>query len=47
MHDNHQEVMLCYSDSGKDARRIAAAWPPYKYKEELVDVRSDLRVLLG
>lgn len=35
---DHQEVMLGYSDSGKDAGRAAAAWALYKCQEELVQV---------
>ena len=30
--------MLGYSDSGKDAGRIAAAWALYKCQEQLVEV---------
>ena len=37
-HGNHQEVMLGYSDSGKDAGRLAAAWELYKVQEKLVEV---------
>lgn len=33
-----QEVMIGYSDSAKDAGRMAAAWALYKAQEELVDV---------
>ncbi|PRW39191.1 phosphoenolpyruvate carboxylase 4 [Chlorella sorokiniana] len=38
VHNNTQEVMLGYSDSGKDAGRLAAAWALYKAQEELVAV---------
>ena len=38
VYDNHQEVMLGYSDSGKDAGRAAAAWALYRCQEELVQV---------
>lgn len=33
-----QEVMIGYSDSAKDAGRMAATWALYKAQEELVDV---------
>ena len=33
-----QEVMLGYSDSGKDAGRLAANWALYKAQEALVEV---------
>jgi phosphoenolpyruvate carboxylase len=38
VHGDHQEVMLGYSDSGKDAGRIAAAWALYRAQEALVEV---------
>ena len=38
LHGDHQEVMLGYSDSGKDAGRLAAAWALYKCQEQLVQV---------
>lgn len=40
-HDSHQEVMIGYSDSGKDAGRLAANWELYKAQEEIVKVCSD------
>lgn len=38
VHDDQQEVMLGYSDSGKDAGRAAAAWALYRCQEDLVQV---------
>jgi phosphoenolpyruvate carboxylase len=37
-HDNHQEVMIGYSDSAKDAGRLAASWALYRGQEQLVEV---------
>lgn len=37
-HDGHQEVMIGYSDSGKDAGRLAAAWELYQAQESIVKV---------
>ena len=34
----HQEVMIGYSDSGKDAGRLAAAWALYRAQEEVVRI---------
>ncbi len=36
VHGDHQEVMLGYSDSAKDAGRLAAAWALYRGQEDLV-----------
>lgn len=46
VYDNHQEVMLGYSDSGKDAGRAAAAWALYRCQEELVQVCKEFDVRL-
>jgi phosphoenolpyruvate carboxylase len=45
-HGNHQEVMLGYSDSGKDAGRLAAAWALYKCQEALVAACAEAGVSL-
>lgn len=36
--NGEQEVMIGYSDSGKDAGRLAAAWGLYEVQESLVRV---------
>ena len=36
--NGEQEVMVGYSDSGKDAGRIAAAWGLYEVQESLIKV---------
>ncbi|CAO2833332.1 unnamed protein product [Amaranthus hypochondriacus] len=41
-----QEVMIGYSDSGKDAGRLSAAWALYKAQEELVKVAKEFGVKL-
>ncbi|XP_019193195.1 PREDICTED: phosphoenolpyruvate carboxylase-like [Ipomoea nil] len=41
-----QEVMIGYSDSGKDAGRLSAAWQLYKAQEELVKVSKKYGVKL-
>lgn len=38
VHDSHQEVMIGYSDSAKDAGRLAASWALYRGQEALVKV---------
>ena len=34
----HQQVMIGYSDSAKDAGQMAASWAQYKAQEELVEI---------
>jgi phosphoenolpyruvate carboxylase len=46
VHGNHQEVMLGYSDSGKDAGRLAAAWALYVCQEDLVEACKDAGISL-
>jgi phosphoenolpyruvate carboxylase len=41
-----QEVMIGYSDSGKDAGRLSAAWQMYKAQEDLVKVAKKFGVKL-
>ncbi|RLN08686.1 hypothetical protein C2845_PM11G19530 [Panicum miliaceum] len=41
-----QEVMIGYSDSGKDAGRLSAAWQMYKAQEELIKVAKQYGVKL-
>ena len=42
VHGDQQEVMLGYSDSGKDAGRLAANWALFKAQERLVQVCSSV-----
>lgn len=44
----HQQVMIGYSDSAKDAGNMAAAWAQYKTQEELVEcaARHGLKLTL-
>ncbi|KAL6217026.1 hypothetical protein ACLB2K_010244 [Fragaria x ananassa] len=44
--DGKQEVMIGYSDSGKDAGRLSAAWQLYKAQEELIEVAKRYGVKL-
>ncbi|XP_061349553.1 phosphoenolpyruvate carboxylase-like isoform X1 [Gastrolobium bilobum] len=41
-----QEVMIGYSDSGKDAGRLSAAWALYKAQEELIKVAKEFGIKL-
>lgn len=43
-HDSHQEVMIGYSDSGKDAGRLAATWELYKGQEDVVKACEDFGI---
>ncbi|KAK1405083.1 Phosphoenolpyruvate carboxylase [Heracleum sosnowskyi] len=44
--EGKQEVMIGYSDSGKDAGRFTAAWQLYKAQEELVKVSKQYGIKL-
>jgi phosphoenolpyruvate carboxylase len=44
--DGKQECMIGYSDSGKDAGRLAAAWGLYEVQEKLVKVADEFNVHL-
>ncbi|KAL3677299.1 hypothetical protein R1sor_027247 [Riccia sorocarpa] len=41
-----QEVMIGYSDSGKDAGRLAAAWSMFKCQEDLVKIAKEYGIKL-
>lgn len=41
-----QEVMIGYSDSGKDAGRLSAAWEMFKCQEDLVKVAKNFGIKL-
>ncbi|KAL5553534.1 hypothetical protein UlMin_040935 [Ulmus minor] len=43
-HNGHQEVMVGYSDSGKDAGRFTAAWELYKAQEDVVTVCNEFGI---
>ncbi|KAF9677294.1 hypothetical protein SADUNF_Sadunf08G0093000 [Salix dunnii] len=43
-HSGHQEVMVGYSDSGKDAGRFTAAWELYKAQEDVVAACKDHKI---
>ena len=41
-----QEVMIGYSNSGKDARKLSAAWALYKDQDELIKVAKQYGIKL-
>jgi len=43
---NHQEVMIGYSDSSKDAGKLAASWAQYGAQEKLQSVSDEYKVKL-
>ena len=44
VHDDHQEIMIGYSDSAKDAGRLAAAWALYRGQEDVVSACGEAGV---
>lgn len=44
--NSHQEVMLGFCDSGKDACRLSSAWALYQCQEQLVELFARLDVKL-
>jgi phosphoenolpyruvate carboxylase len=46
VHGDRQEVMIGYSDSAKDAGRLASAWALYRAQEEVVAACSEAGVAL-
>ena len=46
VHGDHQEVMIGYSDSAKDAGRLAAAWALYRGQEDVVAACAERGVQL-
>lgn len=44
--NEHQQVMIGYSDSAKDAGQMAASWAQYKAQEELVEVTEKYNIAL-
>ncbi len=44
--DGHQEVMIGYSDSAKDAGQLSAAWGLYQAQEELVKLAKEFKIKL-
>ena len=44
--NNHQMVMIGYSDSAKDAGMMAASWAQYRAQEALVNLTEELGIEL-
>lgn len=44
--DHYQEVMIGYSDSGKDAGKLAATWAQYVAQDKLSDIAKKHKVTL-